>query len=33
MLPGAFPGKDTSEIDFTDEALVQFDIPVTKILL
>ena len=33
MLPGAFPDKITPDIDFTDEALVQSDVPVIKILL
>ena len=33
MLPGAFPDKITPDIDFTDEAVVQCDIPVIKILL
>ena len=33
MLPGIFPGKTTPAIDFTDEAVVQCDIPVAKILL
>ena len=34
MLPsGAFPDKVSSDIDFTDEAVVQCDIPVVKILL
>ena len=33
MLPGIFPGKTTPAIDFTDEAVVQCDIPVSKILL
>ena len=33
MLPGAFPDKDSPDIDFTDDAVVQFDVPVVKILL
>ena len=33
MLPGAFTDKVTSDIDFTDEAVVQCDVPVTKIFL
>ena len=33
MLPGAFPDEVTPVIDFTDEAVVQCDIPVIKILL
>ena len=34
MLPsGAFPDKFTIDIDFTDEAVVQCDVPVVKILL
>ena len=28
MLPGVFPDKITPEIDFTDEAVVQCDVPV-----
>ena len=32
MLPGTFPEKITPDIDFTDEAIVQCDIPVIKIL-
>ena len=32
MLPGAFPDKVTADIDFADEALVQCDITVVKIL-
>ena len=31
MLPGAFPDKDTPDIDFTDEAAVKCDVPVVKI--
>ena len=31
--PGAFPDKVTPDIDFTDEAVVQCDVPVVKILL
>ena len=30
MLPGAFPEKVTPDIDFTDEAVVQYDVPVVK---
>ena len=33
MLPQTFPDKVISHIDFTDEAVVQFDIPVVKITL
>ena len=34
MLPsGTFPDKVTPGIDFTDEAVVQCDVPVVKILL
>ena len=33
MLPEAFPGKVTPDIDFTDEAVIQCDVPVVKILL
>ena len=33
MLPGAFPDKATPDIDFTDEAVVQSDVPVLNILL
>ena len=32
ILPGAFPDKVTPDIDFTDEAVVQCDNPVVKIL-
>ena len=32
MLPGAFLGKVTPDIDFTDETAVQCDVPVGKIL-
>ena len=32
MLPGAFPDKITPDLDFTDEAVVQYDVPVAKIL-
>ena len=32
MLPsGIFPDKVTPGIDFTDEAVVQYDVPVVKI--
>ena len=27
MIPGAFPDKVTSDIDLTDEAIVQRDVP------
>ena len=33
MLLGAFPDKATIDIGFTDEAVVQWDVPVVKILL
>ena len=33
MLPGAFPDKVNPDIDFIDEAVVQCDLPVVKILL
>ena len=33
MLPGAFPDNATSNIAFKDEAVVQYDVPVVKILL
>ena len=33
MLPGVFPDKVTLGIDFTDEVVVQCDVPVIKILL
>ena len=33
MLPGTFPDKITPDTDFTDEALIQSDVPVIKILL
>ena len=33
MLPGTFTDKVIPDIDFTDEAVVQFDVPVVKILL
>ena len=33
ILPGAFSDKETPDIDFTDEAVVQCDILVMKILL
>ena len=32
ILPGAFPDKVAPDIDFTDEAVVQCDNPVVKIL-
>ena len=31
--PGAFPYKITPGIDFTDEAVVQFDVPDVKVVL
>ena len=33
ILPGAFPDKIISGINFTDKAVVQCDVPVVKILL
>ena len=30
VLPGAFPDKAAPDIKFTDEAVVQCDVPVTK---
>ena len=33
MLPGAFPDKATSDVDFIDESVVQCYVPVVKILL
>ena len=33
MLPGAFPGKVISDIDFKDEVEVQCVVPVLKILM
>ena len=33
MLPETFPNKVIPHIDFTDEAVVQFDIPVLKVTL
>ena len=33
MLPGVFPNKVTSDVDFTDEPVVQCDDPVVKITL
>ena len=32
MLPGAFPDKVTSDIDFADEAVVECYVSVIKIL-
>ena len=32
MYPGAFPEKVTPDIDFTDEVVVQYDVPGAKIL-
>ena len=33
MLPGAFPDKGNPDIDFIDETVVQYDLPVVKVLL
>ena len=34
MLPGAFPDKSPPDIDFIDEAVIQYyDVPVVKLLL
>ena len=33
MLPGIFPHEITPAIDFTDDAVVQCDVSVVKILL
>ena len=33
MLPEAFPDKVTPNIDFTDEPVVQCDVPFVKIVL
>ena len=33
MLPGAFLDRVTPDIDLTDEAVVQCDVPVVKMLL
>ena len=33
MLSGASPDTVTLDIDFTDEAVVQYDIPVRKLIL
>ena len=33
MLPGAFPDKVTPDVGFTDEAVVQCDVLVVKVLL
>ena len=33
MPPGTFPDKVTPDIDFPDEAVVQCDVPVVKVLL
>ena len=33
MLPWAFPVKVAPDFDFTDEVVVQCDVPVVKILL
>ena len=30
MLPGAFPDKVAPDFDFTDEEVVQCDVPVVK---
>ena len=32
LLPGAFPGKVTPDIDFRDVAIVQCDVTIIKIL-
>ena len=32
QYPGAFPDKVTSDIDFTDEVVVQCDVPDIKML-
>ena len=32
MLPGVFPDKVTSDIDFTDEAVVPCDVTIIKII-
>ena len=32
MLPGVVPDKVITDIDFTDEAVVQRDVPVVKLL-
>ena len=33
MLPRAFSDRVTTDIDFKDEAVVQCDVPIVKILL
>ena len=33
MIPGAFPDKLTTAIDFTDQTVIQCDVLVIKILL
>ena len=33
MLPGSFPDKVIPDIDFTNEAVLQCDDPVVKILM
>ena len=33
MLPGAFPDKVFPDFDFTDEVVVQYYVPVVKILM
>ena len=33
MLQGPFPDKVTADIDFIDEAVLQSDVPIVKILL
>ena len=33
LLPEGFPDKETSDNDFTDEEVVQWDVPDAKILL
>ena len=32
VLPGTFPDNVTPNIDFADEAIIQCDVPVVKIL-
>ena len=33
VLPGTFPEEVTLDVDFKDEAVVQCDVPVVKVLL
>ena len=33
MLPGAFPDKVTPDIGFTEEAIVQWELPIVKVVL